>query len=409
MIFRHRKIILTIGIPALVGCATGQSAPYTPVRPRAAPVPIILTAQDLAGLEQRFAAGAEIRAGAEPPSDQTARAELVAWTNIATDLALVTRASPPSVARAYSFVHVAIHDAWVASERLFPGALSQRAVAAGAAGYVLHGLYRREWDRIWGEVAIRARGASDRKRALDLGEEVGRIVFKRARGPLVVTTTQTEAPPGPYWRGVNPVEPDARQWHPWIISGPAEYQPEPAYAPGSPEDKREVDEVIAVASQLTSRDVAIVHKWNDLPPSVIWNQFATRLIDSHKVDRWTAVNAYAYMNMAMHDAFISCWDTKFRYWAARPFQRIPQFHPVVATPHFPSYTSGHATISSAAAIVLGAFFPAENAQLRVEAAEAAQSRLLGGIHFRHDNEQGLAVGGRIGEQVVAAARQHSAL
>jgi hypothetical protein len=408
MDFRHRNAVLTI-VGILVGCATSPSTPVTPVRPRVTPAAITLTAQDLASLQQRFAAQAETPVRAEPPSDQTAREELAAWNNIAADLALVTRASPPSVARAYSFLYVAIHDAWVASEHLFPGALSQRAVAAGAAGHVLHGLYRREWDRISGEVAIRARGANDRKRALEIGELVGQIVFERARGPQVVTTAHTEAPSGPYWRGVNPIEPDAREWHTWLISSPAEFRPEPAYVPGSPEDKRDIEEVVAVAGRLTSRDVAIVHKWNDLPPPVIWNQFATRLIDSHKVDRWAAVNAYTYMNIAMHDAFISCWDTKFRYWAARPFQRIPQFHPVVATPHFPSYTSGHATISSAAATVLGAFFPAENAQLRVEADEAAQSRLLGGIHFRHDNEQGRAVGGRIGDRVVAAARQHSAL
>jgi hypothetical protein len=60
-------------------------------------------------------------------------------------------------------------------------------------------------------------------------------------------------------------------------------------------------------------------------------------------------------------------------------------------------------------VVLGAFFPAERARLRAEAAEAAQSRLLGGIHFRHDNDQGLAVGVRIGEKVVSTARQQGAL
>jgi membrane-associated phospholipid phosphatase len=170
-----------------------------------------------------------------------------------------------------------------------------------------------------------------------------------------------------------------------------------------------MEELIAVSRRVTSRDVAIVHKWADLPPPVIWNQLAARLIDGHKVDRWTAVNAYAYMNMAMYDAFVSCWHTKYHYWVARPFQRIPQLVTVVATPHFPTYTSGHAMVSSAAGVVLGAFFPAENAQLRAEAAEAAQSRLLGGIHFRHDNDQGLAVGGRIGEKVVSAARQQGAL
>jgi hypothetical protein len=418
MLFRPntKAIVTMIEVLALVGCAAGPSAPVSSAKPQVAPSPIVLTAEDLADLQQRFAAaGTDGQAGVpgdppgDPPADQIGREELTAWTNIATDLGLVTHASPPAISRAYSFLHLAIHDAWAASDQLFPGALSHRVVAAGAAGHTLRGLYRREWDRISGEVAARVRGESDRKRALALGEEVGRIVFKRGGGPLVVTTPQTEPPSGPYWHGVNPVEPDAHQWRTWIISHPADVQPEPPYPPGSPEDKREMEELIAVSRRLTSRDVAIVHKWADLPPAVIWNQFAARLIDSHKVDRWTAVNAYAYLNMAMHDAFVSCWYTKFHYWAARPFQRIPQLVTAITTPHFPTYTSGHATISSAASVVLGAFFPAERARLRAEAAEAAQSRLLGGIHFRHDNDQGLAVGVRIGEKVVSTARQQGAL
>jgi hypothetical protein len=411
-------IVAMVEVLALVGCTTGHSTPIVSVKRQATPSPIVLTAEDLASLQLRFAAfGADgpARVPADSPTDpmeadQIGREELTAWTNIATDLGLVTHASPPSISRAYAFLYLAIHDAWAASDRLFPGALSQRAVAAGAAGQVLHGLYRREWDRISGEVATRVHREKDRKRALALGEEVGRIVFERGEGPRVVTTPQTEPPPGPaYWRGVNPVDPDARQWHTWIISSPAEFQPEPPYPPGSLDDKREVEELIAVSRRVTSRDVAIVHKWADLPPPVIWNQLAARLIDSHKVDRWTAINAYTYMNMAMHDAFVSCWHTKYHYWVARPFQRIPQLVTIVATPHFPTYTSGHATVSSAAGVVLGAFFPAENTQLRAEAAEAAQSRLLAGIHFRHDNDQGLAVGRRIGEKVVSAARQHGAL
>jgi hypothetical protein len=378
----------------------------------------VLTAEDLSTLQQRFSTDGKASAPAAPQADngldldndKIGREELTAWTNIATDIGLVTHASPPSLSRGYAFLHVAIHDAWVASDRLFPGALSPRAVAAGAAAQVLRGIYRREWDRISGEVASRVRGERNRKRALELGEAIGRIVYDRGEGPKIVPTPKADPPQGPqYWQGVNPSDPDAAGWHTWVLSHPDEIQPEPPYPMGSPEDKRDVEEITEVARKLTTNDVALVHKWADLPPPVIWNQFATRLIDSHKVDRWTAVNAYTYMNMAMNDAFVSCWYTKYQHWVARPFQRIPELVPVITTPHFPSYTSGHATVSAAADGVLSAYFPAESAQLHAEAREAAQSRLLGGIHFRHDNEQGLAVGRRIGEKVVATARKHGAL
>ncbi|HMI30477.1 MAG TPA: phosphatase PAP2 family protein, partial [Candidatus Limnocylindrales bacterium] len=71
---------------------------------------------------------------------------------------------------------------------------------------------------------------------------------------------------------------------------------------------------------------------------------------------------------------------------------------------FPSYTSGHSTISAAAAKVMGEVFPAEADFFQEQAEEAAMSRLYGGIHFRHDNEQGTFVGAIIGDRVVERMR-----
>jgi len=62
------------------------------------------------------------------------------------------------------------------------------------------------------------------------------------------------------------------------------------------------------------------------------------------------------------------------------------------------------TISAAAAAVLGEVFPAESDYFLEQSEEAAVSRLYGGIHFRHDNEQGTAVGQIIGERVVERMR-----
>ena len=66
------------------------------------------------------------------------------------------------------------------------------------------------------------------------------------------------------------------------------------------------------------------------------------------------------------------------------------------TPPFPSYVSGHSSTSGAASTVLAAFFPADATRLRAMAEEAAVSRLYGGIHYRSDNEAGLALGRRVG-------------
>ena len=111
----------------------------------------------------------------------------------------------------------------------------------------------------------------------------------------------------------------------------------------------------------------------------------------------------------MLDAFIACWHAKFKWWTERPITVIRSrydkaFTPHVLTPAFPSYVSGHASASGAASEVLAHFFPENAAELRRMADEAAMSRLYGGIHFRSDNDAGLALGRAVAAR--ALARPH---
>lgn len=113
----------------------------------------------------------------------------------------------------------------------------------------------------------------------------------------------------------------------------------------------------------------------------------------------------AVLNMAMADATVACWRAKFTYWTQRPVTAIrdrlaPDWLPHLLTPAFPSYVSNHASVSGAAATVLAAYFPDSAEPLRAAAAEAAQSRLWGGIHFRSDNDEGLELGQRIGRLIL---------
>lgn len=78
----------------------------------------------------------------------------------------------------------------------------------------------------------------------------------------------------------------------------------------------------------------------------------------------------------------------------------------MTTPNFPSYASGHSTVSGAAAVVLAELFPDESEAFHAQAREAAWSRFWAGIHFAHDNDEGLAVGTRIGEKAVQRMRRH---
>ena len=137
----------------------------------------------------------------------------------------------------------------------------------------------------------------------------------------------------------------------------------------------------------------------------------------------TTVAAYTETSIALYDAFISCWEEKYRSNFVRPETIINKYissewQPYIQTPPFPSHTSGHATISAAAAESMTAWF-GDNLQFtdtsllefgiknreiqsfRKAAEEAAISRLYGGIHYRFDNEHGTAAGRRLGEFIVS--------
>jgi len=237
--------------------------------------------------------------------------------------------------------------------------------------------------------------------AWSMGRAVGRLVVVRGKGDGSSTPFPGPMPTGDgIWTGANPVLPMCGTWEPWIIPSGSDIQPTPPYAFGSAEDMQDVQEVLDVSLQRTPEQIEIVHKWADTPPPTIWNGLLNDRIDALDLDLITSARAHAYLNAAMADAFICCWATKYKYWTARPFQRTPALVTVITTPNFPSYTSGHSTISAAAAAVLGEVFPSQRDYFEGQSEEAAMSRLWGGIHFRQDNEQGTAIGRLVGEQAV---------
>lgn len=134
------------------------------------------------------------------------------------------------------------------------------------------------------------------------------------------------------------------------------------------------------------------------------------------------VSAYVHTSMAIFDAFISCWDEKYHSNLIRPETLINQYvdenwKPVLQTPPFPEYTSGHSVVSGAASTVLTKIFGPDFAfdddtevpyglpirsfiSFEQAAQEAALSRMYGGIHYRAAIEVGLDQGKSVGKQIV---------
>ncbi len=164
---------------------------------------------------------------------------------------------------------------------------------------------------------------------------------------------------------------------------------------------------------LSDAQKRIADDWNldrgSLTPPGVWNRKAVELIRQNGLGSAEAVRVLATLNVAIADALVACWETKFTYWTVRPVnvireRRDPDFLPYLLTPPFPGYVSGHATVSGAAASVLAAFFPRHALELDDWAEEAALSRLYGGIHWRHENEQGLRLGRSLARRVLAQAQ-----
>ena len=130
---------------------------------------------------------------------------------------------------------------------------------------------------------------------------------------------------------------------------------------------------------------------------------------------------YACVAVGLLDAFICCWDEKYRSNRIRPETAIrkyinPHWIPVLQTPPFPEYLSGHSVISACSATILTHFFgnnfsytdsvevayglaPRSFTSFHQAAQEAAISRFYGGIHFMDAIENGLIVGGKVGDWV----------
>jgi hypothetical protein len=197
--------------------------------------------------------------------------------------------------------------------------------------------------------------------------------------------------------------------------------------------------VYDVSKQLTEEHRALVAFWDDNPyvmqvrghamfatkkasPGGHWMGITGIAAQKSGANLLESAEAYARTAIALADGFISCWDEKFRSNLIRP-ETVINAHldeawtPLLQTPPFPEYPSGHSVISTAAAEVLTDQFgdgfafddttevlyglPARAfGSFRQAAAEAAISRLYGGIHFRMAIEEGSVQGRRVGEHVI---------
>src|SRR5262249_35363339 len=183
----------------------------------------------------------------------------------------------------------------------------------------------------------------------------------------------------------------------------------------------EVKQLGSVRSTMrTAEQTEIARFWADdegtVTPPGHWNRIAQTVAAERGTSMAENARLFALLNFALADAGMGCWDCKYKFNVWRPVHAIREvdsderdWTPLLTTPPFPSYTSGHSTFSAAAATVLAGFFRTNEVRFtstsdglpdvtrsysRFSAAadEAGRSRIYGGIHWEFDNRAGLACG-----------------
>lgn len=394
------------------------------------------------------------------------------WYQLAFDLVRHTPTyTPPVASRAFGYIGVALYEA---ARRTEPGLVSLAGQLNGLtegpqtegpldAGLVLHGALAEVVAALFpntGPTGQRALTAVTEKlgsaigQGLDpdlsatsgaLGKAVGQHIVAWAAtdgggevGNLGFTPGYKAQPIPADWVPTNkialqqtPLLPNWGQNRPFALPDgaacglppPTEYSEDPSSA-----FYREAMEVYDTVRNLTDEQADIARFWADdamlsrTPPGH-WIAIALAELDREGGDLARHADVLARLGIAVADAFISCWHDKYVYRLLRPVTYIrrlidPKWEPLLNTPPFPEYPSGHSTVSGAAAAVLTALYgddhafadetPANDglasrsfASFNAAADEAGLSRLYGGIHFRPAIERGLQQGRCIAEHAIA--------
>jgi len=378
------------------------------------------------------------------------------WNEAALQVIRAERTPPPLAARNLAIMHAAIYDAVNAVYRTHtpyrvqaaapPGA-SPETAAVVAAHRTLVALFPGQTDyldaNLLASLAALPDGAG-KASGLLLGQTVAERLLDLRRGDGArrqALYTPGEAPG--LWRPTPPAFKAALlpQWPAltcFCMRSGSQFRPPAPPALNSVEyvaSFLEVKLLGGVDSEARTPDQTVIaYFWADEEGSVTppghWNRIAQTVAVERGTTLPESARLFALLNLALADAGIACWDGKYYYSYVRPVHALreadPALHPdttpdpcwtpLITTPPFPSYASGHSTFSGAAATVLAHFFGTNdvrftNTSERVPGArrmyasfwaaaeEAGKSRIYGGIHWEFDNREGLNCGRAVGTYV----------
>jgi membrane-associated phospholipid phosphatase len=383
------------------------------------------------------------------PSQATTPDPVLYWNDVLLDAVRASALPPPKASRLMAMVHTAMYDAVNAASGgtyksyIAPGisgANSDVTAAATAAAYrVLMDQLPAQQSRF--DAAYQTMVGTNHTAQVTNGLALGQITASntlsaRANDGASVTVTYTPGTQPGDWRPTPPANATALlpQWGnvtPWTMAGNDQFRPDGPAALGSAEYTAAFNEVKSLgalnSTTRTADQTNIATYWADgggtATPPGHWLSIASDISQQQGLTTLENARLFALLGTSVADAAIVAWDSKYteNFW--RPITGIRNaeldgnagtiadatWTPLIATPPFPAYISGHSTFSAAAAETLSLFFGGKTFNFCSEqelkptvsrcwssftqaAEEAGMSRIYGGIHWQFDNVDGLAAG-----------------
>jgi hypothetical protein len=220
--------------------------------------------------------------------------------------------------------------------------------------------------------------------------------------PRSSPSSTVDAAPAALGQSSGQVEPRAGTWKTWVLTSPRQFRLQ------APPDRAMTDTELKTLRDLAARRNGEgrlqIEFWNAGGPLYRWDRIALDESLTHLLNNNRGSRAIALVSVAMYDAVVAAWDSKYTYNRPRPSVADPTTTTAVPTPQSPSYPSEHAVVAGAASAVLAYLFPDDAARLNSLAEEDGRTQLLAGIQYPSDVAAGLELGRKVAALVIERAK-----
>lgn len=374
---------------------------------------------------------------------------IIQWNNVSLNAIKTAQYTSVKASRVLAMVHAAMFDSINNIDQtcstyyvntVVPQDISREAAAASAAYRVLVSLFPAQtaaFDTALAESLAGIPDGSRKTNGIALGDYIGNefVIWRSSDHSDDMIGYIPGSDPGD-WQPTPPAYAPAMLPN-WAIVTPFAMMSNSQFRPAAPpdltsaeyaEDYNEVKTIgtkFSVVRTQDQNDIALF--WMDMPGTLTtvgrWNVIAQQVANRHSNNLWQNARLFALLNIALADAGITAWDSKYYYNFWRPVTAIrflgddgnpdtipdASWEPLIMTPAFPEYVSAHSTFSAAAAEILSLFFRDDYIDFTISsymmpmiarsyrsftqaAEEAGISRIYGGIHFNTANVEGQMAG-----------------